>query len=90
MRADVAPTPNMMPAEVGGVRRVKNSGILSLSTRDHCLRTGIQPSLARDNVLVQKNLESLYTSEMSFLQILEISGNLDVTLRISVMLEVTF
>lgn len=90
VRAEVAPTPNMIPADVGEVRRVKSSGILSLSTRDHCLKTGIQPSFARVKVLEQKNLESLYASAASFLQILETSGSLDMILRISVVLESTF
>ena len=90
VRADVAPTLNMIPAEVGGARRVKSSGILSLSTRDHCLRIGIQPSFARASVLGQKKRESLYASATSFLQVLETSGSLDIILRISVVLECTF
>ena len=89
MRAEAAPTPNTMPAEVGGMRRVRSSGIFSLSTKNHCLRIGIQPSFARVDVLAQKNRGSLYASEISFFHVLETSGSFDTTLRMSVVLEVT-
>lgn len=73
--ADVAPTPNTIPAVVGGTSLESNSGIRSLSLKVHCLRRGSQSLSTRDTEL-PKNLASLNASLISFLKVFCVFGNL--------------
>ena len=89
-RAEEAPTPNMIPADVGDERRDSNSGMRSLSKSAHCRSIGIQPSRTRSKEFVWKYLGSLSASATSFLQILDASGIRDIVFIISSKLPVMF
>ncbi len=66
-RAEVAPTPNTIPAVVGAVMRARISGIRSLSATVHCLSRGSQAALINP-LLELKNRASLKASARSFFQ----------------------
>lgn len=89
-RAEDAPTPNIIPADVGADRRTRSSGMRSLSRRIHCRRIGNHPFSARAKELAQKNFESLKASATSLLQIFDASGILDIAYSIPSVLSVTF
>ncbi len=74
--ADVAPTPNTIPAVVGGVMRPRISGILSLSLMVHCLRSTSQ-SLWTSARFEPKKRASLKASVTSFFQPFWLLGSLD-------------
>jgi len=74
-RADDAPTPNIMPADVGAVRREIRSGMRSLSADTHCFRRGSHPTSTSSSD-VEKNLESLKPSVKSLLHDLWAAGSL--------------
>lgn len=74
--ADVAPTPNTIPAVVGALMRETSSGILSLSVRIHCFNSGSHPSLTRDKFIPKKRL-SLNASPTSFFQVFWLFCSLD-------------
>lgn len=88
--AEEAPTPNMIPADVGDERRDSNSGIRSLSRSAHCRSICIQPFQTRSKEFVWKNLGSLNASATSFLQVLDPSGIRDIVFMISSTLHVIF
>ena len=87
--ADVAPTPNMMPAAVGDVRRESNSGIRSLSARAHERSIGSQPRFTSSCELA-KNLASLNASPMSLLENLDASVMPDIAIIRSSVCWLTF
>lgn len=89
-RAEDAPTPNIIPADVGAERRARSSGMRSLSSRTHCRSIGNQPFSARAKELAQKNFESLKASATSLLQSFDASGILDIAYNIPRVLSVTF
>lgn len=74
-RADDAPTPNIMPAEVGEERRVSNSGIRSFSANTSCRSMGSQPVSTKSREH-EKNLESLNASVTSRFHSFAASGML--------------
>ena len=88
--AEEAPTPNMIPADVGDERRDSNSGIRSLSRSAHCRSIGIQPFQTRSKELVWKNFGSLKASATSFLQIFDASGTRNIVFIMSSKLPVMF
>ena len=89
--AEEAPTPNMIPADVGDERRDSNSGIRSLSSSAHWRSICIQSFRTRSNELfLWKNLGSLNASATSFLQILDASGIRGIVFMMSSKLLVMF
>lgn len=75
-RADVAPTPNTIPAVVGGSKRERSSGTFSLSLRDHCFNNGSH-SLSTSGTVLPKNRGSLNASPRSFFHDFCVFGSLD-------------
>ena len=88
--AEEAPTPNMIPADVGDERRDSTSGIRSLSRSVHCRSIGNQPSHTSFKEFVWKNLGSLNASATSFLHDLDASGIRDIVFSMSSKLAVMF
>ena len=89
-RAELTPTPNMIPADVGVDKRDRYSGIRSLSIIVHCRSIGNHPCSANFKELAQKNRGSLKASATSFFQVFDASGILDIAKTMLRIASVTF
>lgn len=74
--AEVAPTPNTIPAVVGGLMRLIISGIFSLSFTTHCFNKGSQSCLTK-SASDEKKRASLKASLISFFQVFWLPGSLE-------------
>ena len=79
-RATAAPTPNIMPADAGGLNRQSSSERKPLSINAICRTSGSQPSLA-SGTGDAKSLASLKESTTSFFQAFRAPGVFEICRR---------